>query len=138
MTLRSEAIAYIREELVRPDPLTDALQQQPLEAGHVTTYLPEHATDEEVRNLRACGLYQCLLQWTKPTNCSPLTGTLTELARTKAELLAENALLRQQLIMLHHQVETINLCEDRPAVGAFVLLVLLPLAAPSLDLRAVA
>ncbi len=87
MTLRSEAIAYIREELVCPDPLTDALQQLPLEAGHVTTYLPERATDEDVRNLRACGLYQRLLQWTKPTNCSPLTGTLAGLARTKAELL---------------------------------------------------
>jgi hypothetical protein len=32
-------------------------------------------------------------------------GTLTDLARSKAELIAENALLRQQLIMLKRQVK---------------------------------
>ena len=33
-----------------------------------------------------------------------LTGALTDLARTKSELIAENALLRQQLIILRRQV----------------------------------
>lgn len=46
-----------------------------------------------------------LLQWTRPTSRSFLTGTLTDLARTKAELIAENALLRQQLIILSRQVK---------------------------------
>ena len=50
-------------------------------------------------------MYQRLLQWTKPTNCSPLAGTLIDLARPKAELVAENALLRQQLIILRRQVK---------------------------------
>ena len=53
----------------------------------------------------SCGLYQRLIQWTKPTNCSPVAETLTDLARTKAELVAENALLRQQLIIVRRQVK---------------------------------
>jgi putative transposase len=53
----------------------------------------------------SCGLYQRLTQWTKPTNCSSVAGTLTDLARTKADLVAQNALLRQQLIILRRQVK---------------------------------
>jgi len=34
-----------------------------------------------------------------------LAGTLTDLARTKSELIAQNALLRQQLIILGRQVK---------------------------------
>jgi putative transposase len=66
-------------------------------------------------------LYQRLLQWTRPTNCSPLAETLTDLARTKAELGAENALLRQQLIILRRQVK-------RPACTKTDRLLLLLLA----------
>lgn len=47
----------------------------------------------------------CLLQWTRPTTRSVLAGTLTDLTCSKSELLAENALLRQQLIILHRQVK---------------------------------
>jgi putative transposase len=74
----------------------------------------------------SCGLYQRLTQWTKPTNSSPVAGTLTELARTKADLVAENALLRQQLIILRRQVK-------RPACTKTdrMLLVLLARAARS-------
>jgi putative transposase len=50
-------------------------------------------------------MYQRLLQCTQPTNHSLLGGALNDLARTRAELLAENALLRQQLIMLRRQVK---------------------------------
>jgi putative transposase len=74
----------------------------------------------------SCGLYQLLTQWTKPTNCSPVAGTLTDLARTKADLVAENALLRQQLIILRRQVK-------RPACSRTdrLLLVLLARAVSS-------
>jgi putative transposase len=48
---------------------------------------------------------QGLLQWTTPTSRSLLVGTLNDLARTKAGLLAENALLRRQLIILRRQVK---------------------------------
>ena len=48
---------------------------------------------------------QRLSRWTKPTSNSLFVGTLNDLARTRAELVAENALLRQQLVILHRQVK---------------------------------
>ena len=45
------------------------------------------------------------LQWMKPPTDSFVLGTLADLTRGKAELLAENALLRQQLIILRRQVK---------------------------------
>ena len=45
------------------------------------------------------------VHWTKPLTSSLPLGTLADLARSKAELLAENALLRQQLIILRRQVK---------------------------------
>jgi hypothetical protein len=44
-------------------------------------------------------------RWTKPLGSSLPLGTLTVLGRSKSELIAENALLRQQLIMLKRQVK---------------------------------
>ena len=77
----------------------------------------------------SCGLYRLrhrLLLWTRPTSHSLLGGALTDSACTKAELLAENALLRQQLIILRRQVK-------RPACSKTdrMLLVLLARAARS-------
>jgi transposase InsO family protein len=45
------------------------------------------------------------LNWTKPATSSLISGTLIDLARRKSELMAENALLRQQLIILRRQVK---------------------------------
>jgi len=45
------------------------------------------------------------VHWTTPLTSSLPLGTLAELARSKAELIAENALLRQQLIILKRQVK---------------------------------
>jgi putative transposase len=57
-------------------------------------------------------IYMCLqslqprfLDWTKPATTSLLLGIVTDLARTKSELVAENALLRQQLILLRRHVK---------------------------------
>jgi putative transposase len=50
-------------------------------------------------------LHTRCVQWTKPPAYSLPLGTLADLARSKAELLAENALLRQQLIILKRQVK---------------------------------
>ena len=44
-------------------------------------------------------------RWTKPLLTSLPLATLTDLGRSKSELLAENALLRQQLIILRRQVK---------------------------------
>jgi putative transposase len=50
-------------------------------------------------------LQVCFLQWIKPPPTSLLLGTLTDLTRGKAELLAENALLRHQLIILRRRIK---------------------------------
>ncbi len=46
-----------------------------------------------------------LTHWTKPLVTSLLLSTLTDLDRSKSELVAENALLRHQLIVLRRQVK---------------------------------
>ena len=43
--------------------------------------------------------------WTKPLISSLPLSTLTDLGRSKSELIAENVLLRQQLIVLRRQVK---------------------------------
>src|SRR6266700_6285315 len=45
------------------------------------------------------------LQWTKPLTSSLPLQTLADLRRSRSELVAENALLRQQLIILKRQVK---------------------------------
>jgi len=44
-------------------------------------------------------------RWTKPLRTSLPLSTLTDLGRSKSELIAENALLRQQLTILRRQVK---------------------------------
>ena len=46
-----------------------------------------------------------LVDWTKPSNTTLVLGTLTDLSRSKSELVAENALLRKPLIILRRQVK---------------------------------
>jgi hypothetical protein len=46
-----------------------------------------------------------VLCWVKPPTTSLVFGTLADLTREKAELIAENALLREQLIILHRQIK---------------------------------
>jgi putative transposase len=60
------------------------------------------------------------VDWTRPSNTSLTLGTVADLARTKSELMAENAFLRKPLIVLRRQVK-------RPACAKKdrVLLVLL-------------
>jgi putative transposase len=45
------------------------------------------------------------LRWIKPSMASLALSTFADLTKSKAELLAENALLRQQLIILRRQVK---------------------------------
>jgi hypothetical protein len=42
-------------------------------------------------------------RWTQPTKTSQVAGTLTDLARSKSELIAESMFLRQQLIVLERR-----------------------------------
>jgi len=66
-------------------------------------------------------LHNGMIRWMKPHSTSLLLGTIADLARGKSELLAENALLRKQLIILRRQVK-------RPACGKTDKLFLLFLA----------
>ncbi len=50
-------------------------------------------------------LQERVLRWMKPPTTSLVFGTLADLTRGKAELLAENALLRHQLLILRRQVK---------------------------------
>jgi putative transposase len=50
-------------------------------------------------------LHQRYVDWTKPDTPSLMLGTVTDLSRSKSELVAENAFLRQQLIILRRQVK---------------------------------
>ena len=59
----------------------------------------------QLTGLSLHSLHQRFVNWTKPETSSLLLGTLTDLSRPKSELVAENALLRQQLIILCRQVK---------------------------------
>ncbi len=50
-------------------------------------------------------LHARFLRWAKPLSISLPLGTLTDLGRTRSQLIAENALLRQQLIILSRKVK---------------------------------
>ena len=45
------------------------------------------------------------MSWIKPARTSLIIGILNDITRTKSQLIAENALLRQQLIVINRQVK---------------------------------
>lgn len=55
--------------------------------------------------LRFHTLQERVSRWIKPPTTFLVLGTFVDLTRSKAKLLAENALLRQQLIILHRQMK---------------------------------
>ena len=67
----------------------------------------DHILPHLLRLRRCCLdiLHACFLRWTKPLSTSLLLAALTDLGRSKSQLIAENALLRQQLIILSRQVK---------------------------------
>ena len=50
-------------------------------------------------------LKQLIKQYTKPLTTGLVTGTLSDTTRSRVDLIAENALLRQQLIVLKRQIK---------------------------------
>src|SRR4030065_1156062 len=48
-------------------------------------------------------LQQHIKHWAKPATISLISGVLSDLTRSRSDLIVENALLRQQLIVLHRQ-----------------------------------
>lgn len=57
----------------------------------------------DVSSIRLHMLQERVSRWIKPPTTFLVLGTATDLTRSKAELLAENALLRHQLIILRRQ-----------------------------------
>ena len=49
-------------------------------------------------------LQQYIKHWPKPATLSLISGVLSDLTRSRADLIVENALLRKQLIVLNRQV----------------------------------
>ena len=49
-------------------------------------------------------IQECFSRWIKPSTTSLLLGTFADMTRGKSELLAENALLRHQLVILRRQI----------------------------------
>jgi putative transposase len=70
-------------------------------------YSVNHVLNSMMRLMRICLqlLQQSFRDWTNPSTTSLLMGMLTDLPRSKSELMAENALLRQQLIILRRHVK---------------------------------
>ena len=50
-------------------------------------------------------LEQRFKRWSQPIHAGLLPGTISDLTRSKSELILENAFLRQQLIVLHRQTK---------------------------------
>ncbi len=50
-------------------------------------------------------LHEHIRHWTKPATPALISGLLSDLTRSRADLVVENALLRQQLIVLNRQVK---------------------------------
>lgn len=50
-------------------------------------------------------LQRCIQHWTKPAPPMLISGFLSDLPRSRTDLLVENAVLRQQLIVLKRQVK---------------------------------
>jgi putative transposase len=48
---------------------------------------------------------QKMKQWAKPATQSLISGVLSDLTRSRSDLIVENALLHQQLIVLNRQVK---------------------------------
>jgi transposase InsO family protein len=55
---------------------------------------------------------QTIQRWTKPATSLIVVGALSDINRNQAELIVENALLRQQLIVLNRQVKRPQLTND--------------------------
>jgi putative transposase len=54
-------------------------------------------------------IWRWMIRWTKPSKTPLLAETIADLFRSRADLLAENALLRQQVLILHRQVKHLRL-----------------------------
>jgi len=80
---------------------------QPTTPWSLTSHAkPRHAIHQEALvTTVSCG-NQLYRRITQPARPNAVTGTLADLPRSRAELLAENAQLRRQLNVLHRRTKT--------------------------------
>jgi hypothetical protein len=50
-------------------------------------------------------LQECIKHWIKPATSVLIIGALSDLTRSRTDLVVENALLRQQLIVLNRHIK---------------------------------
>lgn len=67
--------------------------------------LISHPTPEQLMSNFLAWLQERIQHWTKPITPKLLPGILSDFPRSPSDLIAENALLRQQLIVLNRQVK---------------------------------
>ena len=93
--------------------LADSLEEE-YNLKHASTHLHKGVTSTVHRILTFLtwltgyclrSLNDLFVAWTTPETTSLQLGTLIDLSRSKSELVAENALLRQQLIILPREVK---------------------------------
>jgi putative transposase len=60
---------------------------------------------KRLRSICFQSLHYRFINWSRPTNTTFVLGTVTDFARTKSDLAAENALLRKLLIILRRQIK---------------------------------
>ena len=95
----------MRVQSTRPILLLLVFQRAYLHKGEVPFVLDLFFSIKQ----RVCFSFHALQErfsrWIKPPTTSLLLGTLADVTRGKSELLAENALLRHQLIILHRRIK---------------------------------
>jgi hypothetical protein len=65
-------------------------------------------------------LQERVKHWIKPATSVLLVGILSDLTRSHADLVVENALLRQQLIVLKRQIKRPQLYQARAYIALFI------------------
>src|SRR5438128_3427653 len=85
------------------------------EAGSVLNLVKSDHIGVAIDSFSFHVIQQRFSRWIKPSTTSLLLGTFADVIRGKSELLAENALLRQQLIILRRQIK-------RPTYMSFILI----------------
>jgi putative transposase len=95
----------MRVQSTRPILLLFVFQRAYLHKGEVQFVLYLFLSIKQRVYFSFHALQERFSRWIKPPTTSLLLGTLADVTRGKSELLAENALLRHQLIILHRRIK---------------------------------
>ncbi len=104
MPLRTPS--YVSRSLPIPKCRVECEMHSPVHLHKGVTYTVHEILTFIMRLLSFClqSLHHRFVDWTKPSTTALLLGTLTDLSRSKSELVAENARLRKPLIILRRYI----------------------------------